>query len=268
MFLNLRFASLFALVAVVAAQDAAPAPAASPAAADASPAPASSVAPAADASPAPAASSPVAAPAASSPAPAASSPAVAVAESSAAPAESSPAPAESSPAPAASPASDATLPNQKIVRNIDCSSTFNQTGGLTVTVNDADPQAVQISENNELVTGDEAVQLVFSECASSIMGTNGTGAIHFGLLSPSDAVKDTCVRIAALAQPDQHFTTENCSMADDSSQMTQFWQLDADKKTLNFVGRIGGADPYALGVTDNFITASPNGTAGTILNLQ
>ena len=247
MFLNLRFASLFALVAIVAAQDAAPAPAASPAAADASPAPASSVAPApaADASPAPAASSPAAAPA-----------------------ESSPAPAESSPAPAASPASDAALPNQKIVRNIDCSSTFNQTGGLTVTVNDADPQAVQISENNELVTGDEAVQLVFSECASSIMGTNGTGAIHFGLLSPSDAVKDTCVRIAALAQPDQHFTTENCSMADDSSQMTQFWQLDADKKTLNFVGRIGGANPYALGVTDNFITASPNGTAGTILNLQ
>lgn len=265
MFLNLRFASLFALVAIVAAQDAAPAPAASPAAADASPAPASSVAPApaADASPAPAASSPVEAAAASSPtpAPAASSPA-------AAPAESSPAPAESSPAPAASPASDAALPNQKIVRNIDCSSTFNQTGGLTVTVNDADPQAVQISENNELVTGDEAVQLVFSECASSIMGTNGTGAIHFGLLSPSDAVKDTCVRIAALAQPDQHFTTENCSMADDSSQMTQFWQLDADKKTLNFVGRIGGANPYALGVTDNFITASPNGTAGTILNLQ
>ena len=265
MFLNLRFASLFALVAIVAAQDAAPAPAASPAAADASPAPASSVAPApaADASPAPAASSPVEAAAASSPAPApaASSPA-------AAPAESSPAPAESSPAPAASPASDAALPNQKIVRNIDCSSTFNQTGGLTVTVNDADPQAVQISENNELVTGDEAVQLVFAECASSIMGTNGTGAIHFGLLSPSDAVKDTCVRIAALAQPDQHFTTENCSMADDSSQMTQFWQLDADKKTLNFVGRIGGANPYALGVTDNFITASPNGTAGTILNLQ
>ncbi|KAI3623792.1 hypothetical protein CBS14141_003491 [Malassezia furfur] len=232
MFLNLRFASLFALVAIVAAQDAAPAPAASPAAADASPAPASSVAPApaADASPARLPRAP--------------------------------------PAPAASPASDAALPNQKIVRNIDCSSTFNQTGGLTVTVNDADPQAVQISENNELVTGDEAVQLVFSECASSIMGTNGTGAIHFGLLSPSDAVKDTCVRIAALAQPDQHFTTENCSMADDSSQMTQFWQLDADKKTLNFVGRIGGANPYALGVTDNFITASPNGTAGTILNLQ
>ncbi|KAI3613478.1 hypothetical protein CBS9595_004311 [Malassezia furfur] len=245
MFLNLRFASLFALVAVVAAQDAAPAPAASsPAAADASPAPASasSAAPAADASPAPAASS--SAPAASTPVAAAASPA------------------------AASPASDAALPNQKIVRNIDCSSTFNQTGGLTVTVNDASPVAVQISENKELVTGDEAVQLVFSECNSSIMETNATGSIHYGLLSPSDAVKDTCVRIAALAQPDQHFTTENCSMSDDSSQMSQFWQLDADKKTLNFVGRIGGANPYALAVTDNFITASPNGTAGTILNLQ
>lgn len=245
MFLNLRFASLFALVAVVAAQDAAPAPAASsPAAADASPAPASasSAAPAADASPAPAASS--SAPAASTPVAAAASPA------------------------AASPASDAALPNQKIVRNIDCSSTFNQTGGLTVTVNDASPVAVQISENKELVTGDEAVQLVFSECNSSIMETNATGSIHYGLLSPSDAVTDTCVRIAALAQPDQHFTTENCSMSDDSSQMSQFWQLDADKKTLNFVGRIGGANPYALAVTDNFITASPNGTAGTILNLQ
>ena len=124
------------------------------------------------------------------------------------------------------------------MRNIDCSSTFNQTGGLTVTVNDASPVAVQISENKELVTGDEAVQLVFSECNSSIMETNATGSIHYGLLSPSDAVKDTCVRIAALAQPDQHFTTENCSMSDDSSQMSQFWQLDADKKTLNFVGRI------------------------------
>lgn len=241
MFFNTRVLSLFALVAVAVAQGA-PAPS--------SPAPASEPA---SSSPAPAAE-----PASSAPAPPAS-------ESDPAPAPSSDAPASSGPV--AQPQQAAAAPNQKIVRSINCTD-FTKKGSLQVSPKDGKPSAVQFSDDKELVTGSNAVDVIFTECKSSAMDVESSGSTHYGLLSPADAAQKTCVRVNALAQANQHLKTDDCSKSDDSSQMAQFWQFDEDKKSLTLVGRIGGKNPYSLDVQDNFITASPNGTDGTVLNIQ
>lgn len=217
MFANVRFAALFAFVALAqlaTAQDA----------------------PAQDA-PAPAASSAPAPP---------------------------PAPSSSAPAAAdATPQAAAAQPNSKVVRSIDCNSGFTQDGALNVAVDGGNSNEVQLAgEPAELSTGTQAVQVVFTECKSDAMGYESKDSVHYGILSPSDAAKKTCLRAAALAQADQHVQAQDCTLSDDSSQMSQTWAFDADKKTFTFVGRPNddGAKPYALGLKDNFVTVSANGT--------
>ncbi|WFD00770.1 hypothetical protein MYAM1_003522 [Malassezia yamatoensis] len=158
-------------------------------------------------------------------------------------------------------------PAQKVVTQIDCSSGFTKSGGLNANI-DSKTSAVVLSDAQELTTGDNAVQLVFTECSSGALSTNPSGSTHYGLLSPSDAAQKTCIAIEALAQPNQHFKAVDCSESDDSSQLTQTWVFDSDKNSLQFLGRSNGGDPYALGSTDSFITASPNGTASAELLLQ
>ena len=133
---------------------------------------------------------------------------------------------------------------------------------------DGQDSAVVLSDAQELVKGDSAAQLVFTECKSDALSTQTSGSTHYGILSPAGDANKTCIAIEALAQPNQHFKAVDCSQSDDSSQLTQFWVLDSDKKTVQFLGRSNGGAPYALGTTDSFVTASPNGTASAQLLLQ
>ncbi|WFD39440.1 uncharacterized protein MJAP1_002417 [Malassezia japonica] len=201
---------------------------------------------------------------------------LATAQDAPAPAASSapaPPPAPSSSAPAAAdatPQAAAAQPNSKVVRSIDCNSGFNQDGALKVAVDGGNSNEVQLTgDPAELSTGTESVQVTFTECKSAAMGYESKDSMHYGILSPSDAAKKTCLRAAALAQADQHVQAQDCSLSDDSSQMGQTWAFDADKKTFTFVGRPNddGAKPYSLGLKDNFVTVSANGTAAATLSL-
>ncbi|WFD44829.1 hypothetical protein MPSI1_003500 [Malassezia psittaci] len=158
-------------------------------------------------------------------------------------------------------------PEQKIVSSIDCSSGFTKSGGLNANI-DSKTSAVVLSDAQELVTGDNAVQVVFTECSSDALSTNSSGSTHYGLLSPNNAAQKTCIAIEALAQSNQHFKAVDCEKSDDSSQLAQTWVYDSDKNSLQFLGRSNGGAPYALGSTNSFITASPNGTASAELLLQ
>lgn len=252
---NLRFAVLFAFVALatMASSQDAPAPAKdAPAPVQDSPAPSQDA-------PAPAQDTPT--PAQDAAAPAQDSPS---------PAQDAPAPTQDSPAPASDAPQDASAapqqadaaPNQKIVRSIDCSSGFTAKGNLR-----ADDRSVQLDDFLK-TGGDDEVPVVFTECKSDALETKQEGSKHYGLLSPSDKEQKTCLRAEALAKENAHIKPDECSKSDDSSQMVQFWIYDEDKKGLAFLGRAGGGNPYVLNVKDDAVTVSPNGTSDATLTLQ
>jgi len=120
--------------------------------------------------------------------------------------------------------------------------------GKPVSVNDA-----------QLVVGGQAVPLTFLECNSSVMGLESHGKLHYGLLSPKGQEKKQCIRPAFLAKPDQHLQVQDCSLTDDSSQLTQIFEYNEETKGIQFAGRVAPGKFYVVGQDDKFVTVSPSG---------
>ena len=190
-----------------------------------------------------------------------------VREAAAAPSsDPAPVPPPASPAPvdeaAAAPSSDAAppvtpdaglpKPAGKFVANLKCTD-FTAGGGLNM-----DGKAVSVNDA-QLVVGGQAVPLTFLECNSSIMGLESHGKLHYGLLSPKGQEKKQCIRPAFLAKPDQHLQVQDCSLTDDSSQLTQIFEYNEETKGIQFAGRVAPGKFYVVGQDDKFVTVSPSG---------
>ena len=122
-----------------------------------------------------------------------------------------------------------------------------------------DDKTVMLKDSDLVLSGGDELTLVFQECKSNILNVESKGTMHYGIISPKGSVKEKCLRPAALAQPDQHLQVQNCSMSDDSSQMSQFFEFNEKGKTLAFLGHLDASKHYMANEKDNFFVVSPEG---------
>lgn len=156
------------------------------------------------------------------------------------------------PAPPVTPDAGLPKPAGKFVANLKCTD-FTAGGGLKM-----GGKPVSVSDA-QLVVGGQAVPLTFLECSASVMGLESHDKLHYGLLSPKGQEKKQCIRPAFLAKPDQHLQVQDCSLTDDSSQLTQIFEYNEETKGVQFAGRIAPGKFYVVGQDDKFVTVSPSG---------
>ena len=141
----------------------------------------------------------------------------------------------------------------KLVTKLQCTN-YTSTGTLKL-----DGKTVSLKDSDLVLSGGDELTLVFQECKSNILNVESKGTMHYGIISPKGSVKEKCLRPAALAQPDQHLQVQNCSMSDDSSQMSQFFEFNENGKTLAFLGHLDASKHYMANEKDNFFVVSPEG---------
>ena len=141
----------------------------------------------------------------------------------------------------------------KLVTKLQCTN-YTSTGMLKL-----DDKTVMLKDSDLVLSGGDELTLVFQECKSNILDVESKGTMHYGIISPKGSVKEKCLRPAALAQPDQHLQVQNCSMSDDSSQMSQFFEFNEKGKTLAFLGHLDASKHYMANEKDNFFVVSPEG---------
>ena len=170
---------------------------------------------------------------------------------------SAPVPPPSEPAPAveAVPKDEQNINDaaSKLVTKLQCTN-YTSTGMLKL-----DGKTVSLKDSDLVLSGGDELTLVFQECKSNILNVESKGTMHYGIISPKGSVKEKCLRPAALAQPDQHLQVQNCSMSDDSSQMSQFFEFNEKGKTLAFLGHLDASKHYMVNEKDNFFVVSPEG---------
>ena len=170
---------------------------------------------------------------------------------------SAPVPPPSEPAPAveAVPKDEQNINDaaSKLVTKLQCTN-YTSTGMLKL-----DGKTVSLKDSDLVLSGGDELTLVFQECKSNILNVESKGTMHYGIISPKGSVKEKCLRPAALAQPDQHLQVQNCSMSDDSSQMSQFFEFNENGKTLAFLGHLDASKHYMANEKDNFFVVSPEG---------
>ena len=141
----------------------------------------------------------------------------------------------------------------KLVTKLQCTN-YTSTGMMKL-----DDKTVMLKDSDLVLSGGDELTLVFQECKSNILDVESKGTMHYGIISPKGSVKEKCLRPAALAQPDQHLQVQNCSMSDDSSQMSQFFEFNEKGKTLAFLGHLDASKHYMANEKDNFFVVSPEG---------
>ena len=141
----------------------------------------------------------------------------------------------------------------KLVTKLQCTN-YTSTGTLKL-----DGKTVSLKDSDLVLSGGDELTLVFQECKSNILNVESKGTMHYGIISPKGSVKEKCLRPAALAQPDQHLQVQDCSMSDDSSQMSQFFEFNEKGKTLAFLGHLDASKHYMANEKDNFFVVSPEG---------
>lgn len=190
------------------------------------------------------------------PAPAAATPAP---QNAAAPPPPAPAPA---PVDAAASA-PAPPPVSKIVNSLDCTD-YQSNGSLQLDGRPLSFTGMPVTLN----ISEKADDMVFIECNSQTMGYNSTGSKHYGLLSPVAAPTKECVVASSLGQPNAPLNIKDCSLSDDSSQMSQTFEYDDQSRILTFVGRPAPGDFYQTNLVNNAsVAVSPDGGAASNLQL-
>ena len=147
----------------------------------------------------------------------------------------------------------------KLVTKLQCTN-YTSTGMLKL-----DDKTVMLKDSDLVLSGGDELTLVFQECKSNILDVESKGTMHYGIISPKGSVKEKCLRPAALAQPDQHLQVQNCSMSDDSSQMSQFFEFNENGKTLAFLGHLDATKHYSANEKDNFFVVSPEGAGQSLV---
>lgn len=154
-------------------------------------------------------------------------------------------------------------PSSKIVTRINCTD-FRTNGTLKL---DDRPVGFDGSPGT-LTLMDNGVPMWFVECSSETMGHKPDGPKHYGLLSPAAAPTAKCVSAEALGKANAALIIQDCSLSDDSSQMSQTFEYDDHEHTLTFVGRPAPGDFYQFNLVNNVTVAvSPDGSTGSHLQL-
>lgn len=147
----------------------------------------------------------------------------------------------------------------KLVTKLQCTN-YTSTGMLKL-----DDKTVMLKDSDLVLSGGDELTLVFQECKSSILDVESKGTMHYGIISPKGSEKQQCLRPTALAQPDQHLQVQDCSMSDDSSQMSQFFEFNENGKTLAFLGHLDATKHYSANEKDNFFVVSPEGAGQSLV---
>ena len=128
----------------------------------------------------------------------------------------------------------------KLVTKLQCTN-YTSTGMMKL-----DDKTVMLKDSDLVLSGGDELTLVFQECKSNILDVESKGTMHYGIISPKGSEKQQCLRPTALAQPDQHLQVQDCSMSDDSSQMSQFFEFNENGKTLAFLGHLDATKHLSL----------------------
>ena len=136
----------------------------------------------------------------------------------------------------------------KLVTKLQCTN-YTSTGMMKL-----DDKTVMLKDSDLVLSGGDELTLVFQECKSNILDVESKGTMHYGIISPKGSEKQQCLRPTALAQPDQHLQVQDCSMSDDSSQMSQFFEFNENGKTLAFLGHLDATKHYSANEKDNFLS--------------
>ena len=147
----------------------------------------------------------------------------------------------------------------KLVTKLQCTN-YTSTGMMKL-----DDKTVMLKDSDLVLSGGDELTLVFQECKSNILNVESKGSMHYGIISPKGSVKEKCLRPTALAQPDQHLQVQDCSMSDDSSQMSQFFEFNENGKTLAFLGHLDATKHYSANEKDNFFVVSPEGAGQSLV---
>ena len=147
----------------------------------------------------------------------------------------------------------------KLVTKLQCTN-YTSTGMLKL-----DDKTVMLKDSDLVLSGGDELTLVFQECKSNILDVESKGTMHYGIISPKGSEKQQCPRPTALAQPDQHLQVQDCSMSDDSSQMSQFFEFNENGKTLAFLGHLDATKHYSANEKDNFFVVSPEGAGQSLV---
>ena len=147
----------------------------------------------------------------------------------------------------------------KLVTKLQCTN-YTSTGMLKL-----DDKTVMLKDSDLVLSGGDELTLVFQECKSNILDVESKGTMHYGIISPKGSEKQQCLRPTALAQPDQHLQVQDCSMSDDSSQMSQFFEFNENGKTLAFLGHLDATKHYSANEKDNFFVVSPEGAGQSLV---
>ena len=147
----------------------------------------------------------------------------------------------------------------KLVTKLQCTN-YTSTGMLKL-----DDKTVMLKDSDLVLSGGDELTLVFQECKSNILNVESKGTMHYGIISPKGSEKQQCLRPTALAQPDQHLQVQDCSMSDDSSQMSQFFEFNENGKTLAFLGHLDATKHYSANEKDNFFVVSPEGAGQSLV---
>ena len=147
----------------------------------------------------------------------------------------------------------------KLVTKLQCTN-YTSTGMLKL-----DDKTVMLKDSDLVLSGGDELTLVFQECKSNILDVESKGTVHYGIISPKGSEKQQCLRPTALAQPDQHLQVQDCSMSDDSSQMSQFFEFNENGKTLAFLGHLDATKHYSANEKDNFFVVSPEGAGQSLV---
>ena len=147
----------------------------------------------------------------------------------------------------------------KLVTKLQCTN-YTSTGMMKL-----DDKTVMLKDSDLVLSGGDELTLVFQECKSNILDVESKGTVHYGIISPKGSEKQQCLRPTALAQPDQHLQVQDCSMSDDSSQMSQFFEFNENGKTLAFLGHLDATKHYSANEKDNFFVVSPEGAGQSLV---
>ena len=147
----------------------------------------------------------------------------------------------------------------KLVTKLQCTN-YTSTGMMKL-----DDKTVMLKDSDLVLSGGDELTLVFQECKSNILDVESKGTMHYGIISPKGSEKQQCLRPTALAQPDQHLQVQDCSMSDDSSQMSQFFEFNENGKTLAFLGHLDATKHYSANEKDNFFVVSPEGAGQSLV---
>ncbi|WFD22135.1 hypothetical protein MEQU1_000797 [Malassezia equina] len=154
-------------------------------------------------------------------------------------------------------------PVSKIVNSLKCTD-YQSNGSLQLDGRPLSFTGMPVTLN----ISEKADDMVFIECNSQTMGYNSTDSKHYGLLSPVAAPTKECAMVSSLGQPNAPLEIKDCSMSDDSSQMSQTFEYDDQSRVLTFVGRPAPGDFYQTNLVNNdSVAVSPDGGAASKLQL-